>query len=341
MLSGLLRRYLLELPEPLVPVTHYKTLLSLLTSSKKFKNGKDRGGAAAVKQLVDGADFSKVHFHALRRVCGLMRTMLNSWWSDSGEAAQVLEIMGVNILRPDNLNRTVGSPKEMASIKEAVANLIAHSNSIFIANRDHSDSNARRISMIRKGERASRLQLMVDAENGHSNGGDSARNDANTRARRLSNVADTPRHDSELRLEFKVYRDTTNAEIAELKEALHALQGEVNTLRKQVANDSYASANGSDDESPLQSPKTKIVDYAPSITSIAVPVVSTPDTSSTVAEDSDVPQKKSSSKRLLRQESSTKSIDSSDVPLKRDSKRDLKDVSAEDSPKKHKHKKEK
>lgn len=243
-LSGLLRRYLLELPEPLVPVTHYKTLLSMLTSSKKFKSGKDKGGVAAVKEVVEASDFSRVHFHALRRVCGLMRMMLNSWWSDSGEAKQVLDIMAVNIMRPDNLNRSVASQKEMTSIKEAVANLISHSNSIFVPSTSSSDSNARRVSMIRKGERASRLQLLVDGADisnlgsdgrggalGSANGSD-GRPDS-TRARRLSNVnaAETPRYDMELRQEFKNFREHTYTQVAELHALVRSLQLEIAELR--------------------------------------------------------------------------------------------------------------
>lgn len=354
-LSGLLVRYLLELPEPLVPVSHYKPLLSLLTSSKKFKNGKDRGGAAAVKQVVDGSDFSKVHFHALRRVCGLMRTMLNSWWSDSGETARVLDIMALNIMRPDNLNRSVTSQKDISSIKEAVANLIIHSNSIFVTSGTAIDLNARRISMIRKGERASRLQLMVDAENGNNENGSARGENTSTRARRLSNVnlADTPRHDIELRHEFKAYRESTNAEIAELREMIVSLQTEIKTLRHQFLADSYASANGSeydDCESPPSSPVTKKTESNSRLTTTSVPVPapgsSNPSTSAlaTTALDSPSPKQKSSH-RLLRQESSTKSSmdssKSSDIPSKRDSKKDLKSEDKEESHKKHKHKKDK
>lgn len=354
-LSGLLRRYLLELPEPLVPVSHYKPLLALLTSSKKFKNGKDKGGASAVKQIVDDVDFSKVHFHALRRVCGLLRTMLNSWWSDSGEARQVLDIMALSIMRPDNLNRTVASPKEVNSIKEAVANLIAHSNTIFIATREHGDSNARRVSMIRKGERASRLQLMVDAENGNGETGSARGDSANTRARRLSNVGgiDTPRHDNELRQEFKSYRESTTAEIAELRQLIADLTSEVSSLRKQSGNtdsnehnDSELSANESDYddcETPPGSPKTKRTDSAARIPVTAVPPVAGPGTSnpssSAIAASAFESPKKP---RVVRQESSTKSVESSkssDVPTKRDSVKDIAE-DKEDTPKKHKHKKE-
>lgn len=342
------------MPEPLVPVSHYKPLLALLTSSKKFKNGKDKGGASAVKQIVDDVDFSKVHFHALRRVCGLLRTMLNSWWSDSGEARQVLDLMAISIMRPDNLNRTATSPKELNSIKEAVANLIAHSNTIFITTREHSDSNARRVSMIRKGERASRLQLMVDAENGNNEIGSARGDPTNTRARRLSNVGGslvevTPRHDNELRQEFKAYRESTTAEIAELRQLISDLTGQVSSLRRQLThngNDTELSANESDYddcETPPGSPKARRTDSAARIPATAVPPVAGPGTSNPASSALAAAAYESPKKaRVLRQESLTKSVESSksaDVPSKRDSVKDLSEE-REDTPKKHKHKKE-
>lgn len=311
-LSGLLRRYLRELPEPLVPAPHYKALLSILTSSKKFKNGKDRGGIAAVKQIVEANDFNRVHYHALRRVLGLLRMMLTSWWSDSGEGQKIVEIMAVNIMRPDNLNRSVSSHKEMSSIREAVTNLIIHSSAIFVlTNTSGVDITARRISMIRRGERASRLHLQdEDASAGNlsptsnGNGGDFSSR------RRLSSFShsDTPRGDTELRTEFRAFKEATNTQIASLLETVAQLRLEIDGLKRRElrrdGSDIFASAQGSEfeDTPPVTPHSYRRADSNPKM---PVMVVGT-----------DVPRTKLSSRSL---------IDTDKEPKKRSSNRSLVD----------------
>lgn len=254
-LSGLLRRYLRELPEPLVPVSFFKPLATLLTSSKKFKNGKDRGGIAAVKEIVESNEFPVVNYHALRRVCGLLRSMLTSWWSDSGEGGKILDIMSLNILRPDNLKRAASTSKEFSSIKDAVSNLILHSAAIFVRS-SVTDSQARRISMIKRGEKASRHHLL-DVEDAPANG----TGPESARSRRLSSfsVADAFRVDAELRAEFRTFKETTNTQIQILTETVEALRLEVDVLRKRLmreGSDTFASAHGSDvdDSEPPEFP---------------------------------------------------------------------------------------
>ena len=353
-----------ELPEPLVPVTHYKALLSALTSSKKFKNGKDRGGVEAVRQIVEGSDFSRVHHHALRRVCALLRTMLNSWWSDSGEGSKIVEIMAVNLMRPDNLNRAISSQKETASIRDAVTNLITHSASIFVQkSTDGTDSAARRISMIRRGERASRLQLL-DEDGSSSNltvNGSASNGDLSSR-RRLSSFShsDIQRIDFELRSEFKAFKEATNTQLASLVETISQLKAEIDELKqtklRREGSDLYASANGSDyEETPplsASSPHRKS-DLAQKIHVSVVSVDSPKKKSSnrSLADSTDrEPTKKSSSRSLAdstelkpSKKSSNRSLEGS----KRDSKKTLKSNSQDDdagkdeghSSKKHKTKK--
>jgi len=326
-LSGLLRRYLRELPEPLVPVSFYKPLVALLTSSKKFKNGKDRGGVAAVKELVESPDFPRVNYHALRRVCGLLRSMLTSWWSDSGESGKLLEIMSLNIMRPDNLKRATSSNKEFVSIKEAVSNLVTHSLAIFVKS-SSTDSHTRRISMIKKGEKASRHQLLEgDLETSSGNGPDSARS---RRLPSFSLAAETPRLDMELRAELRSFKEITNAHIKTLTETVAALRSEIDVLKKRLARDgtdTFASAQGSDIEDFESPPITPHPKRSDSLPKIAPP-----------------PKKKSSGRTLddVGRKSSKGSIEGV-AASKKDSKKSLKAESdeepADDSGKKSKTKK--
>lgn len=217
MLSGLLRRYLRELPEPLVPTTHFKPFMNVLTSHKKFKNGKDRGGVEALKSLVDHSDFSRVHYHALFRVCSLFRTMLVSWWSDQAQSGQILDIVALSILRPDNLSRST-TPKELTAIKEAAMNLITFSSSIFVA---PTDTAARRQSMMRRGERASLKQLVED---------DTLAPDT-ARTRRFGSISESSRYDLELRAEFKAFREMANLKIANLTATVEYLQMQIDAIK--------------------------------------------------------------------------------------------------------------
>jgi len=305
-LSGLLRRYLRELPEPLLPVSFFKTFLTTLTSSKKFKNGKDRGGVEAVKTLVEGHDFPPVNYHALRRVCGLLKSMLTSWWSDSSESDQILDIVSLNIMRPDNLKRTASSQKELNAIKDAVSNLILHSAAIFVKS-TATDSQARRISMIKRGEKASRHQLLDIDDLATSAGGPES-----ARSRRMSSfsVTDASRIDAELRAEFRAYKDATTVQIQTLVDAVEALRSEVDTLRKRLVregSDTFASAHGSDLDDSESPPSTP-----------------TPRSDST-SKLNNLPKKKSSGRSLdgVERKSSKSSIDTG-LTSKRDSKRSLK-----------------
>jgi hypothetical protein len=285
-------------------VTFYKTFLSTLTSTKKFKSGKDRGGVAVLKEIVDGVEFSKVHYHALRRILTLLRLMQTSWWAEQGDGSQLVDIMALSILRPDNLSRAVPM-KEQTTIKEAVGNLITHCSSIFVVS---NDSAARRQSMIRRGERASRMQLLTDDGEMPDSG-----------RRRLSNF-DTPRIDLELRAEFKAYREQTNAQINSLLETVAKLQEEIDALKVvQKEHDHFISANGSEIDSS-ETPRTPKSRRTDSLTKMVV---------TTVGIDS--PKKKSSSRSL---EGSGPTRKDSKKALKRSESEDREDSEHED--KKHK-----
>jgi len=79
-LAGLLKLYLQELPEPLIPIKCYNKLIDIV--HKKFKGIKDKGGGLdALKQLVK-AEFPPVHNAVCFRILEIFKKCVSQLWID-------------------------------------------------------------------------------------------------------------------------------------------------------------------------------------------------------------------------------------------------------------------
>lgn len=222
-LAGLLVRYLNELPEPLVPVTVYKAFM--LTCSKKFKSGKDRGGVKDLRTLVHQEDFSRVHFHSLRRILTLLHVIFINWWSNKEHNTKIIDMFAINILRPDNLTRQV-STKDLAHIKKAVHLLIHYCPEIFNSQDaiSQSDLASRRLSMIRRGERISLSHFDESSTK--------AINDVDNNTSKTTPIKSPSKViEQDIRFEFDEFKEAVQIKIKFLESTIETLRNEIQELK--------------------------------------------------------------------------------------------------------------
>ncbi|XP_049850452.1 uncharacterized protein LOC126322615 [Schistocerca gregaria] len=220
-LAGLLMRYFLELPEPIVPPVYYQKVRGIVFNY--FSRRQKLVGIRKLQKIFRAPSFPQVNACILYRLLSFFNKLSSSWWSDACFYERVIEKFVPFVLRNDKLTR-----REMSSPSErdvdAMMVLVENYEEILGGCGAGSESEERRKMMIARGGMAS-VSSFFNREREMEIKVEQALKEAEMRSRvEVVTIR-------ELRRDMEEHRRSTDERIAGIKRSVKAIEREVNEIK--------------------------------------------------------------------------------------------------------------